>query len=229
MMNLTRRILEGIHEVELDISPEFRKPKFEPEEVVQALLANDWHEGSSPEFVAPNVELSTWVHPDIEGASFEVAIDVGKGVLARDTIIFKKGEGFESLYTAKPTVIERLTNVWVTGAARRGAAPVGLGEYPVVVKSDAVAGLIGNRVWVTHGFLNISQHKSVDVKVPPGDVEVVESVRSVLDASGLTYEHTLGVPVFRVFGSPGMSGDQINKAFTKLLTNLDSVLGGPKL
>ena len=72
-MNLTRRILEGIHEVELKINPEFQKKRgVNFASIVNALTANGWKLDS----VTQQKGAYFYKHPELPGAEIDFAVDV---------------------------------------------------------------------------------------------------------------------------------------------------------
>lgn len=72
-MNLARRILEGIHEVELEVTPEFRKPegKLSVYHMHDLLKSLGWEQEVTDAAVTTEggdiMVQRTWTHPDMSG------------------------------------------------------------------------------------------------------------------------------------------------------------------
>ena len=116
-MNLARRILEGIHEVELDITPEFQQgpdKKLELQILEAALRTMGWKEGhgiggSGPDFTR------VWVHPKLAGIAIRVTYLWQKNELIGDSFAAVTGN-ITKTHPATPEMVEGLTDEWLSAA-----------------------------------------------------------------------------------------------------------------
>ena len=112
-MNLARRILEGIHEVELDIAPEFQKEPDQPGTFAlhQAFKDNGWK--MSKHFQHGTDLTYTYEHPELPGASMQFTVDVPTSTLHHQMLVKAESTSDPMWMAASPTTVDNITKDWL--------------------------------------------------------------------------------------------------------------------
>ena len=106
---MTRAILEGIHEVELEITPEFQKNLYK--DLLDAFDRNGWVKDT--EYQHGSELTYVFKHPSIPGASASFVVDVPHQMLMGNKIAFQASpNGAATWLAAKTSTIDAMTKAW---------------------------------------------------------------------------------------------------------------------
>ena len=114
-MNLTRRILERIHEVELEITPEFQKEPegIDAEVLNKAFEANGWKLVSAHSKTHEGIVTNSYEHPLLAGATIRFSYNTEDNYVWGQMLV-DAGPGSEpDWWPATPKEVEGLTKSWL--------------------------------------------------------------------------------------------------------------------
>lgn len=171
-MNLTRRILEGIHEVELHVAPEFQKPEREPKGVhftvmMDTLIENGW-QITSTSVSAPDKVTNRYYHPSLFGAAFVFSWDKGSGLVTDLASLSGLGLGPAQWDPGDVGVVAQLTKEWLevgkkyepTAEDEIGTVADMLGQIGWAATSDDAVSVVGG-----DRRQRVFEHPKVDKKI----------------------------------------------------------------